>query len=175
METANGFFVAGIAALHLPHPFTQENGIGSPVLEYIGLVADFRLDCLLPELFLERFAGFNLGTVSLALQGMAFQVQQQAGRHHALVAGNHRHIVLHQVVEQGMADADLPVFEQYTAQVFHRSCFVRQIFLSLDPAVLRYQLPFAQAQVAGSGDIEGAGNHKMSLPINSQVPNSINI
>ena len=52
---------------------------GGLLAQHSGLVGYLGCDGLLPELFFERFAGILLRLEDAALQGVAIEVQQQAG------------------------------------------------------------------------------------------------
>ena len=80
---------------------------------------NFLLYGLLPELFAQRHRGVDLVLETLALNGVALQRQEHAGRHRAAVAGDDGAVVLQQGSHSAGGDSNLAVVEEHDTYILY--------------------------------------------------------
>lgn len=132
--------------------------------EQYRLVLNFGYDGLLPELFFEWFGGFDLCGEDAALEGIAIEIEQEAGGVVGVIAGDEGGVVGEQFGYYGLGDGDLLVIEYEHAYVFDRyggGLGLYNIGGVFGHGELYYQLIEVGAEVGGVAEVEGALDHKI--------------
>ena len=83
------------------------------VFENVGLIFNFCLHRLLPQLFLQWLGSVNLQPESFVLNGVAIERELKAYWHASGVAGDQGDIVFKQSFQQPLSDGDLLVVEHH--------------------------------------------------------------